>query len=72
MFSLIESKEEIAKAQRKLEAAISRDFKMKAVKNIGHPGGTISDAKVVTDGRYWYWSSDHDDKDIPNPRHLNG
>lgn len=71
MFSLIESKEEIAKAQRKLEAAIRRDFKTKAVKNIGHPGGTTSDAKVVTDGSYWYWSSDYDDKDIPNPRHLN-
>lgn len=71
MFSLIESKKEIAKAQRKLEAAIRRDFKMKAVKNIGHPGDTISDAEVVTDGRYWYRSSDYDDKDIPNPRRLN-
>jgi len=30
MFSLIESKEEIAKVQRKLEAAIQRDFKTKA------------------------------------------
>ncbi len=71
MFSLIESKEEIAKAQRKLEAAIRRDFKTKAVKNIGYRGGTTFDAKVVTDGSYWYWSSDHDDEDIPNPRRLN-
>lgn len=71
MFSLIESKEEIAKAQRKLEAAIRHDFKTKAVKNIGYPGGTTFDAKVVTDGSYWYWSSDHDDEDIPNPRRLN-
>lgn len=71
MFSLIESKEEIAKAQRKLESAIHRDFKTKAVKNIGYPGGTTSDAEVVTDGRYWYWSSDYDDEDIPNPRRLN-
>jgi hypothetical protein len=39
MFSLIESKEEIAKAQRKLEATIRRDSKSKAVKNIGYPGG---------------------------------
>jgi len=71
MFSLIESSEEIAKAQRKLEASIRRDFKTKATKNIGYPGGTTSDAKVFTDGSYWYWSSDHDDKDIPNPRRLN-
>lgn len=71
MFSLIESKEEIAKAQRKLEATIRRDFKTKAVKNIGYPGGTTFDAKVFTDGNYWYWSSDHDDANVPNPRRLN-
>ncbi|MGZ3732447.1 MAG: hypothetical protein ACXU9U_01730 [Parachlamydiaceae bacterium] len=71
MFSLIESKEEIAKAQRKLEAAIRRDFKMKVVKNIGYPGGTTFGAEVVTDGNYWYWSSDHKGKDVPNPRRLN-
>lgn len=71
MFSLIESKEEIAKAQRKLEAVIRRDFKTKAVKNIGYPGGTTYDARVVTDGSYWYGSSDYDNEDIPNPRRLN-
>ena len=71
MFSLIESKEEITKAQRKLEATIRRDFKKKAVKNIGYPGGTTFGAKVLTDGNYWHWSSDYDDKDIPNPRRLN-
>ncbi|MDP1655441.1 MAG: hypothetical protein Q8K91_02210 [Hylemonella sp.] len=71
MFSLIESKEKIAEAQRKLEATIRRDFKTKAVKNIGFPGGTTFDAKVVADGSYWYWSSDYDGKDIPNPRRLN-
>lgn len=71
MFSLIESKEEIAKTQRKLEATIRRDFKTKEVKNIGYPGGTTLDAKVFTNGSYWYWSSDLDGKDIPNPRRLN-
>jgi hypothetical protein len=48
-----------------------RDFKTKAVKNIGYPGGTTIDANVVTDGSYWYWSSDHDDENLPNPRRLN-
>ncbi|MGZ0019675.1 hypothetical protein [Nitrosomonas sp. wSCUT-2] len=71
MFSLIESKEEIAKAQRKLEMTIRHEFKTKSVKNIGYPGGTTFDAKVLTDGSYWYWSSDYDDEDIPNPRRLN-
>lgn len=71
MFTLIESKEEIAKVQRKLESTISRDFKKKATKNIGYPGGTTFDAKVVTDGTYWYWSSDHNSKDVANPRYLN-
>ena len=71
MFTLIESKEEIAKVQRKLESAISRDFKKQATRNIGYPGGTTFDATVVTDGTYWYWSSDHNRKDVANPRRLN-
>ena len=65
MFSLIESKEEIAKAQHRLEAAICRDFKTKAVKNIGYPGGTTFDAKVFTNGSYLDDSSDYYGKNIP-------
>ncbi len=71
MFSLIESKVEIEKAQRMLESAIHRDFKKKVIKSIGYPGGTTFGAEVVTDGAYWHYSSDHDDAGIPNPRHLN-
>lgn len=71
MFTLIESKEEIAKVQRKLEATIRRDFKKRVVKNIGYPGGTEFSASVVTDGAYWYWSSDLNGADTPNPRRLN-
>jgi len=47
MFSLIESSKEIAKAQRKLEATIRRDFKKKAVRNIGYPSGTTYDANIT-------------------------
>jgi hypothetical protein len=36
MFTLIESKEEITKVQGKLESAIRRDFKQRAIKNIGY------------------------------------
>lgn len=71
MFSLIESKDEIAKAQRKLNATIRGNFKMKKVKNIGYPGGTTFDAEVVTDGKYWYYSSDYDVKDASSPRRFN-
>jgi hypothetical protein len=71
MFLLLESKDEIAKAQRKLEATIRREFKARATKNIGYPGGTTSDAKVCTDGRHWFWSKNHRTKGAPNPRRLN-
>jgi hypothetical protein len=69
MFSLLESKNEIAKAQRKLEASISRDFNKTATKNIGYPGGTTKNAKVYTDGHYWFWSDNYDD--TATPRRLN-
>jgi len=71
MFSLIESKNEVVKAQRKLEATIRREFKTRAVKNIGYPGGRVFAATVFTDGHHWYWSGDHDNADVPNPRRLN-
>jgi hypothetical protein len=68
MFSFVESKKDIAQAQRKLEATIRRDFTKTSVKNIGHPGGTRFDAKVCTDGRHWFWSADRQGK---NARRLN-
>ncbi len=71
MFTLIESKNESAKAQRKLEATFRRNFRRKVVKNIGYPGGTEFNAKVATDGTYWYWSADLNSIDTPNPRRLN-
>ncbi|MDR1462379.1 MAG: cytochrome P450 [Azoarcus sp.] len=71
MFSLLESKEEIAKAQRRLESTLRREFSKKVVKNIGYPGGRIFDAKVSTNMQYWFWSSDQDSGNIPNPRRLN-
>lgn len=49
MFSLIETKKEISKAQRKLEA-------------------TIFDAKVFTNGRYWYQSKDCGEGDLKQRR----
>jgi hypothetical protein len=71
MFLLLESKNEIAAAQQKLEATIRREFKTKVTKNIGYPGGTTSDADVLTNGHYWFWSRDHRAARSPNPRRLN-
>jgi hypothetical protein len=71
MFTLLESKEEMAKAQRKLEATFRREFSKKVVKNIGYPGGTTHDVTVFTDDRYWFWSRDHNRSHIPNPRRFN-
>ncbi|AXQ21261.1 hypothetical protein BEN71_03775 [Acinetobacter wuhouensis] len=71
MFTLIESREEINKAQQDLERSIRRDFKKEIKKNIGYPGGTVFDAQVQSDGTYWFWSTDHNGKDVLNPRRLN-
>ncbi len=71
MFTLVESKAEIKKAQRKLEATIRRDFTIKTIRNIGHPGGTNSDARVQTDHHHWFWSGDKVGASEPNPRRLN-
>lgn len=71
MFSLLESKAEISKAQHKLEATLKREFPRTAVKNIGYPGGTTFDAKVFTNGHHWYWPADYNKHNAPNPRRLN-
>lgn len=71
MFTLIESKAEISKSHKKLVSSIRRDFTKKSVKNIGYPGGTTFNATVNTDGQYWFWSTDHDGTNEPNPRKLN-
>lgn len=71
MFLLLESKAEISKAQRKLEATLRREFPRTAVKNIGYPGGTNFDARVFTDGSHWFWPGDKNESDAPSPRRLN-
>lgn len=71
MFVFLESRQEIAAAQSKLERAIKRDFSRKSIKDIGYPGGQKTDAEVYTDGRYWFLSSDYRGRQIQNPRRLN-
>jgi hypothetical protein len=71
MFSLIESKDEIAKVQRKLEKTICRDFKTKLIRDIGYPAGTLFQENVNTDGKYWYGSTDLKNRDVSIKRRLN-
>ncbi len=71
MYSLLESKAEIASAQRKLEAAIRQSFKTKAIVDFGDRSGTLHDAKVVTNGRLWYWAGDRSHANTASPCRLN-
>jgi hypothetical protein len=71
MFTYLESKKDIAKAQRKLEATLRNEFSRKAIKDIGYPGGRVRNAQIYTNGRYWFRSADHKDKEAANPRRLN-
>lgn len=71
MFSLLESKGDIAKAQGTLDATLHREFSKRSVRDIGYPGGTNYDAKVATDGQYWFWPGNHDESSASNPRYLN-
>ncbi|MGA7713469.1 MAG: hypothetical protein WCA81_16325 [Rhizomicrobium sp.] len=69
MFLLLESKKEIAAAQRALELTIHRSFKKTITRNIGYPGGTTLNAPVHSDGKYWFYSSDY--RASRNYRNLN-
>jgi hypothetical protein len=71
MFVYLESKTEIERAQRALEATLNRAFRRRAVKDIGYPGGTTRRVEVSTDGRYWFWSMDHKKRNVTTPRRLN-
>ncbi|MDV2080484.1 hypothetical protein [Marinobacter xestospongiae] len=70
MFILLEKKQEISEAHATLKATVKKSFVKSDVRNIGYPGGTTYDAKVYTNGDYWFWSSKLKEE-TPNPRQLN-
>lgn len=70
MYSLIESGQEILRAQRTLAATIKKDFRKTEVKNIGWQAGGKQQVTLNTSGQYWYWTTDHG-KNTPNARYLN-
>ena len=71
MFILLESEDDISKAQQKLEQSIRRAFPKTATKDIGYPGGTNYGAIVFTDGHFWFWSGDANEENESSPRRLN-
>lgn len=70
MFTLIEDRTEISRAQSELEATIRREFPKKVIRDVGWQGGRQPQVTVRTDGTYWFWSSDHKNQ-VANPRRLN-
>lgn len=69
MFQYLESKTEIERAQRALEATIRQQFPHRAIRDIGYPGGRVRGARVFTDRRHWFWSRDIRGN-ARNPRRL--
>jgi hypothetical protein len=71
MFVQLQSRKEIAEAQHTLETTIRRAFSRSVVKHIGHPGGWEDNAKLATDGHYWFWSKNYRGREVANRRRLN-
>lgn len=69
MYVLIEKKSEIAQAQKTLKATVQREFPQVLRKNIGHPGGTVRNARVNGNGLLFYWTAV--DPSAKHPKHLN-
>jgi hypothetical protein len=58
MLFLLETKREIASAQRMLEETMRQKFSQREVRDIKYPGGIVRGAKIATNGKYWYRSVD--------------
>lgn len=62
MLLLLESKKEIAAAQRTFEATMRREFRKTETRNLTFRGGPIPDATVFTNGTYWYHPDNRKDR----------
>lgn len=71
MLVLVESKKEIRSCQKRLEEIITKKFTESQKRDIGFPGGHITDAKVLTNGKIWYWSKLLENDDNQSCRFLN-
>lgn len=59
MYILLESKADIQKAQRELEATIREGLSQKEIRNIGWQGGRKVGSRLHTNGRYWFFTEDN-------------
>lgn len=71
MLVLVESKKEIRNCQKKLEGIIKKNFTESQKRDIGFPGGHITDAEILTNDKMWYWSKLFENEDNKSPRFLN-
>ena len=71
MLLLLESKKEVAAAQRALKATMRREFRKTEIRNLTFQGGLIRNATVFTNGTYWYHSDNRIGKDSVSSRFLN-
>lgn len=65
MYVYLESKAEIAKAQKTLEATIRSEFSSRLVKDIGWPGGRMSSKAVHASDGWWFFPEPRPDNRIP-------
>ena len=70
MYQLLEGKSAINKAQRLLEATLRREFTERETKDIGWPSDRRVGARVFGNGRFWYWTTRHDEGS-KSARYLN-
>lgn len=72
MYVYLESKAEIAKAQKALEATISREFTTRLVKNIGWPSGRLHSKTLHASDGWWFFSESRREKAVPQTLNLFG
>lgn len=71
MYILLEGKNEIKKAQRKLNSIFEAEFKHSRTKNIGFPSGKLLNKVVRTNGTHYYRSSEYSGSEVTTPRWIN-
>jgi len=72
LYVYLESKTEIAKAQKALEATIRREFTTRLVKDIGWPTGRLHSKTLHTSDGWWFFSDSRREKDVPHTLNLFG
>lgn len=70
MYVLLETRQEISTAQQSLEKKFKKAFPSLETRDIGYPSGTEYDAKVSTDGHYWFFSRNYSARG-KKPRRFN-